>query len=113
MHARLELAVDRSTRRIEALAKPSVRVQPVESVWNVTTEGLRRSNALVDEIMEADRRARAAGGGDQREYASALMKLEDRRLAAQIADSASRLASIWLYEWQQAGRPAGCTARAD
>ncbi len=105
MHARLERAVDRSVARIDELARPEVHVVPIVSAWDSTIAGLRESNALVGEVFKADREARTASGGDEQAYTAILMNHEDKMIAGRIADSASRLASIWIYEWQQAGRP--------
>ncbi len=111
MHARLELAVDQSTRQIGTLAKPSLRVGAIESVWNETMDGLRQSNARLQEVEQADRAARASSLGDERRYRAILIRDEGAMIASQIADSASRLSSIWIYEWNQSGHPAECTAR--
>jgi hypothetical protein len=110
MHKRLELAVDQSTARIGKLAKKSVHVTPVESVWQTELAGLRQSNALIAEVVKADRAARMIRGGDDLAYQLFLLTREQAMIAAQIADSASRLASIWQYEWEQAGRPAACAS---
>jgi len=111
MHARLELVADHSTRRLGKLARPSIHLQEPESVWGTTIEGLRRSNALLDGVIGADRRARASSGGVEQTYEVDLMRDEGAMIAGQIADSASRLASIWIYEWNQAGHPAACMGR--
>jgi hypothetical protein len=111
MHARIELAVDRSTRRIEKLARPSVHTRTVRSVWEVVVDGLRQSHALVEKIEAADRYARDASGGDSDVYRTILMHREGAMIAAQIADSASRLASLWQYDWERAGSSAACVPR--
>jgi hypothetical protein len=36
------------------------------------------------------------------------MAADSPMIARQVADAASVLASIWLYEWKQAGSPAAC-----
>jgi hypothetical protein len=110
MHARFELAVDRSNRSIEAAARAGVHAQKLSSVWDLVIEGLRESNSHVAEVVAADRAARAVSGANERAYETALMRQEQSLIAKQIADSASRLSSIWLYEWEQAGRPASCAA---
>jgi hypothetical protein len=111
MHARLELAVDQSTGLIGKLAKNSIHVTPVESVWQSEIAGLRQSNALIDKVVKTDRAARMVKGGDELAYQAFLMSREQPMIEAQIADSASRLASIWQYEWDQAGHPAACASR--
>ncbi len=111
MHARLELAADQSTRQIGALARPSVHAGAIESVWNETIDGLRRSNARMAEIEQADRDAQASSRGDESRYRAILMRGQGTMIPSQIADSASRLSSIWIYEWNQAGHPATCVGR--
>jgi hypothetical protein len=112
MHARFELAVDRSNRTIAATARSGIHVQTVNSVWDLVIDGLRESNSHVAEVVEADRAARAESGGDESAYEAVLVRHEQSLIAGRIADSASRLCSIWLYEWEQAGRPAPCPGRA-
>jgi len=111
MHARLELAVDQSTRHIARLARPSVHASAMDSVWNETIDGLRRSNARMAEIEQADRGAQGSSRGDEGRYRAILIRDQGAMIASQIADSASRLGSIWIYEWNQAGHPAACTGR--
>jgi hypothetical protein len=105
-HARIESAVNRSTRRISSQAAPMIHASEITSVWNATIAGLRQSHAHVDEVIRADRRARAASNGDRNAYMRAFMRDESALIANQIADSASRLASIWTFEWNRGGHPA-------
>jgi hypothetical protein len=109
MHARLEGAADGSVSEIEQMARPQVRSGKIDSVWSATMIELRHSNALVATTFDADRGARAETGakrGD--EFDRALMRREMPMVAQQVAEAASVLASIWLYEWKQAGSPATC-----
>jgi hypothetical protein len=111
MHARLEWSVDHHVREIEALAAPQVRLQPIVSVWTLVIAELKESNALVQQVVTADRTARAEAGRSHAEYTRALMGIEQNMIVRQIADAASVLASIWTYEDEQAGAPSGCTQR--
>jgi hypothetical protein len=109
MHARFEGAVDRSVGEVEQLARPQVHVVKIDSVWDAAISELRHSNLLVATTFDADRAARAETGakkGD--EFDRALMRREMPMVAQQVAEAASMLASIWLYEWNQAGSPATC-----
>lgn len=109
MHARLEGAVDRSVGEVEQLARPQVHVIKIDSVWSAAISELRHSNPLVASTLDADRAARAETGtkvGD--EFDRALMRREMPMAAQQVAEAASVLASIWIYEWNQAGSPTTC-----
>lgn len=110
LHARLEGAVDRSVSEVEQLARPQVHAGRIDSVWSATITEIRHSNALIATTFNADRAARAetqAKLGD--DFDRALMRREMSMAAQQVAEASSVLASIWLYEWNQAGSPATCT----
>jgi hypothetical protein len=109
MHARFEGAVDRSVSEVEQLARPHVHIEKIDSVWAAAIGELKQGNPLVGGVIDADRAARAESGakrGD--EFDRALMRREMPMVAQQVAEAASVLASIWLYEWKQAGSPASC-----
>ncbi len=108
MHARLEWSVDHRVNEIEALASAQVRLQPIVSVWTPVIAELKESNALVQQVVTADRTARAEAGRSHAEYTRALMGIEQDMIVRQIADAASVLASIWIYEADQAGTPSVC-----
>ena len=109
MHARLEGAADRSVSEIEELARPQVHLQQIDSVWAAVIGKLRHSNALISTTFDADRAARAETGAKRGgDFDRALMQRELPMIARQVAEASSVLASIWLYEWKQAGSPAGC-----
>jgi hypothetical protein len=109
MHARLEGAADRSVREIEELARPRVHIEQISSVWQSEIGELRHSNALVATTFDADRAARAETGAKRGgDFDRALMRRELPMIARQVAEASSVLASIWLYEWKQAGSPAAC-----
>jgi hypothetical protein len=109
MHARLEGAVDRSVGEVEQLARPQVRVVNIDSAWSAAITELRHGNPLVAGTVDADRAARAETGAKRGDdFDRALMRREMAMVAHQVAEAASMLASIWLYEWNQAGSPATC-----
>ena len=107
LHARIEKAVDLDRDDIYREAEMVPSVLPVSSVWDIATAEIRDANKHVDEVIQADRAARR-GTGDREEYDRKLMKLERPMFAWQIHRAASVLASIWLYEWHQAGSPVVC-----
>ncbi len=109
-HERIENAANHRTRDIERAAAPEVRVTAIAGVWPAAIGEISRSHALVRRIIADDRAARTAGG-DNSAYADALFAHDSALFNGQIADAASTLASIWLYEWKQAGSPNVCTAR--
>jgi hypothetical protein len=109
IHARLESATDASLDQLESLARPQLKLIPVDSVWNVAIAEIRRAEALIPAITQADRAARAtAPPDDYHAFDRALMAQEAPLIAAQIADASSVLASVWLYEWKSAGSPSAC-----
>lgn len=109
-HERLENAANHRTRDIECAAAPDVRITAIAGVWPAAIAEISRSHAIVGRITADDRAARAAGG-DRSAYADALFAHDSALFTGQIADAASTLASIWLYEWKQAGSPNRCTTR--
>lgn len=110
MHARIELAVDHSTRELEADARAAVHVRKLDSIWNAELDELRESNAHLGEIVKADRAARAASGSEERVYERAFVERERELIVRQVSGSASLLASIWQYEWQHAGSTRACAS---
>lgn len=109
MHSRLEGASDRSIEEIEQLARPQVHLEKIASVWSATIVELKHSHALVEATMDADRAARAATGAKRGDdFDRALMQREIPMVAQQVAEAASTLASVWLYEWDHAGNPGAC-----
>lgn len=112
VHRRFEGAVDHEVREVERAARPQVRAAKIDSVWATETAEIAEANALVPEVIRSDRSARVEAAGDSRTYDRALMRSEDAMIARQVAAASSALASIWLYEWTQAGSPAICTGRS-
>ena len=111
IHARLEFATDASLAKLAPLARPAIKLIPVTSAWDAAIAEIRRANALIPAITQADRAARAASPPDDHQaYNRALIAQEGRLIAGQIADASSVLASIWLYEWKSAGSPS-CLCR--
>jgi hypothetical protein len=112
IHARLESATDASLYQLEPLARPQLKLIPVDSVWNVAIAEIRRAQALIPAITQADRAARATAPPNDYAYDRALMAQEAPLIAGQIADASSVLASVWLYEWKSAGSPSACAQAA-
>ena len=109
MHARLEGAADRSVGQIEQLARPQVHLEKIDSVWSSTIVELEHSHGLVAATMDSDRAARASTGAKRGDdFDRALMQREMPMVAQQVAEAASTLASVWLYEWNHAGRSSTC-----
>ena len=109
IHARLESAADASVNQLEPLARSQLQLVPIASVWATAIAEIRRANAIVPTITAADRAARAeAPPDDYHAYDRAVMRQEEPLIARQLADAASVLASVWLYEWKAAGSPSAC-----
>jgi len=108
VHRRLEGAVDYSVREIGEAARPRVHATKIDSVWTTALTEIRDANALVPGVIRTDRAARAESPDDRQGYDRVLMRTDGPMLAGQIAAASSALASIWLYEWTQAGSPAIC-----
>jgi hypothetical protein len=109
MHERLEETVDRQIGSIERQAHPLVRVASIDSIWPVVIAELRESHALLPNVVAADRAARAEATSP-RGFDAALMSQERGLIVNQIANAASVLASVWLFEWKSAGSPSVCSA---
>jgi hypothetical protein len=91
------------------VARPHVLIEQLDSVWPAVVSELRHSNALVSTTFDADRAARTETGAKRgADFDRALMQRELPMIARQVAEASSVLASIWLYEWKQAGSPAAC-----
>jgi hypothetical protein len=112
MHARFESAADRDVDAIGEIARPQVKLVPIASVWNAVIEEIRGAHKRVGFVISADRETRAEVPAHSREFERRLIGLEQGFIAGQVARAASVLGSVWLYEWEQAGRPASCAAAA-
>lgn len=112
VHARFEGAADYDVREISPAARPLVHIERIDSVWTPVIDEIKRANALVPEVMQSDRAVRKQTGYSRRAYDQALMAEDSPMVARQVADAASVLASVWLYEWKQAGSPATCVGEA-
>jgi hypothetical protein len=108
VHRRLESAADHEVPSLENEARPHVHISKIDSVWTVTIDEIRDANALIPEVLQSDRAVRAKSDHDWRAYDRDLMCREGTMIAGQVAAASSALASIWLYEWSQAGSPAAC-----
>jgi hypothetical protein len=71
---------------------------------------IRGANGLVEQTIATDRTLVAQYGRRGDGYDGALIRREGAMIAAQVAQAASVLASIWLYEWNAAGAPSVCGA---
>ncbi|HTR61326.1 MAG TPA: zinc dependent phospholipase C family protein [Candidatus Binataceae bacterium] len=110
IHARVEKAVDDSASSIAAPAAKEVQLQTITAVWPTAIDEIRTANLLVNELIEADRKARRISR-EGPAYDSALFEAAGPMLTLQVARAASALASIWLYEWKSAGTPSPCSTR--
>lgn len=110
MHARLEAAVDHRARELEEAARGAVHPRVITVVWPAAIAEIQRANALIPETVAADRAALGAAGSDRREFTNVLMQREGTMVTRQIIDAADVLASIWIFEWQQAEAPSNCAA---
>jgi hypothetical protein len=106
-HARLESSVDYRVAEFEALDAGQIRAEPITSVWSPVIVEIRRSNALVQSTITTDQVVRETATS-RTAYTDALMTRERTMIAAQLADAATVLASVWLFEWNQAGQPQTC-----
>jgi Zinc dependent phospholipase C len=109
-HARIEGAVDRAVRALGAEAEPQVRALRISGVWPTEIAEMKQSYGLVQPTIDADRSARRGGEASAEEYERALIAQNGAMFATQIARGASALASIWTYEWSQAGSPDRCSS---
>jgi hypothetical protein len=107
MHERLEEAVDSEIGELESDARPRVRIAKLDSVWPTLIAELRESHALLPDLVAADRAARASTSGSA-QFDVALIRRERTLIVNQLADAASVLASLWMLEWTQAGKPSSC-----
>jgi hypothetical protein len=109
VHMRLEKAVDDDIASLGEAARREAHPIPIESVWPVAISEIRDANSHVAEVLAADRTARAESPRRRGAYDIALLSRERPMIVGQLARGASVLASIWLYEWKQAGIAARCT----
>jgi hypothetical protein len=109
-HARIEGAVDRDVRALGAQAEPQVRVVEISGVWPMEIAEMKQSYGLVQPTIDADREARRAGYTSTEAYERALITEHGAMFATQVARGASALASMWIYEWKQAGSPERCSS---
>jgi hypothetical protein len=108
VHRRFEGATDRYVREIEPLARPQVHIETIESVWTPVIAEIRDAYQLFPTVISSDRAARAELGRSRYGYDSAPMDRDLTMVARQVARASSTLASIWLFEWRNAGSPPSC-----
>jgi hypothetical protein len=58
-------------------------------------------------VIDADRYARSHSS-DPEQYREALMTQQRAMIERQLADAASVLAEVWMFEWKEAGSPNSC-----
>jgi hypothetical protein len=109
VHRRFEGAADRYVREIEPLARPLVHIETIDSAWTPVVAEIRVAYLLVPTVISSDRAVRAELGSGRYAYDRALMDRDLTTVANQVARASSTLASIWLFEWRQAGSPTSCT----
>lgn len=107
-HSRLESSADRRVDELEAETRGKAHAEPVTSVWSAIIPELRQSNALVPQLAQNDQTARSVAGYDLAAYTDALMRTEQNLIAHQLIDGASVLASVWVFEYEQAAKPTAC-----
>jgi Zinc dependent phospholipase C len=110
LHERLERAADDDAPTLAELARPQIKVEPISSVWESEINEIREAHTLMNKVIYADRAARAATPIRRREFDQELLSRERALIASQIASAASVLASVWLFEWEEADRPGACAA---
>jgi hypothetical protein len=110
VHARFENAVDAESRSLTHPVERDVSLTPIDQVWEPVIAEMRESFGLVQTVIDADRYARSHSS-DPELYRKVLMKQQGGIIEHQLADAASVLAEVWLFEWRQAGSPKSCGAR--
>ncbi|MBF6570229.1 MAG: zinc dependent phospholipase C family protein [Candidatus Binataceae bacterium] len=109
VHARLERTADLNVAELQRSAAPRIRLEKIASVWTPVIAELRQSNALIPELITADRQARSQAGSSW-QLSQILMREDQQWITNQVADAASTAASIWQFEWERAGKPPVCIA---
>ena len=98
-------------KAINDAAKENERLMgEIEQLKNQIAE-LKRAHLEVARTIESDRSISASARRNQDAYDRALAMRDLPFITSQIADGASVLAAIWLFEWRQAGRPQVCDSR--
>jgi hypothetical protein len=114
IHSRWETGLfDRYRRRLTARLDPSMPQPSVDPI-GVSFESLIESFSAVAPILESDRIAaagcsharRTSGACYDDSYFETLYAREGQRVRARLRSAASRVASLWLGAWAEAGRPA-------
>jgi hypothetical protein len=108
VHRRFEGTVDHAVRVILPLAREQVHVQTIDSVWSAAIGEIRDAQPLVSRVIMSDRAVRAEADGKPGAYERLLMERDGSMIVLQVAAASSVLASIWLFEWKDAGSPVRC-----
>lgn len=87
-----------------ALVVTPGRTERVTDPYAYMLSHIIRSNGLVDSVLHADTRAKAASGGAYSStYYASLWADTDTMTIRLIQDATVVLASLWQYAWEQAG----------
>jgi hypothetical protein len=108
VHSRFESATDRANRAIARPARDAIAIVTIDSVWPAVITELKQAHMLIPQVLEADRAIRIEYGYSKYAYDRALLQREGGLMTEQVARAASVLDSIWIFEWQSAGRPSAC-----
>lgn len=102
IHSRYESTMI-STYKAALVVTPG-QVQTVTDPYQYVFSYVLRSQQLVDSILHADTRAKAASGGSYSStYYASLWADTDTMTIRLVQDATVVLASLWTYAWQQAG----------
>ncbi len=112
VHRRVERAVDYHIAELGESARGEIRVDNINAVWPGAMAEIRDANSHVRELINADRAA-SSQGRRKSDYDRSLFANSRAMLVGQIARASSFLASVWLYEWKQAGGPSTCMAHQE
>jgi Zinc dependent phospholipase C len=107
VHARFENAVDAETPTLMEPVQRDVDLKQIDQVWNPVIAEMRRAFGLVQTVIDADRYA-GSHSSDPKQYREVLMSQQRGLIEHQLADAASVLAEVWIFEWNQADRPISC-----
>jgi hypothetical protein len=103
VHSRFEsLAVSRAAGSLTLDPKPA---RPLPDVFNAVFAQITRSYRLVDDVLQADRRAAAADPRFDITYASVMASQTRELIRQQVEAGATLTGSLWLTAWIEAGRP--------
>ncbi|HUO04824.1 MAG TPA: zinc dependent phospholipase C family protein [Candidatus Binataceae bacterium] len=108
IHQRIERAADDNAQSLWRESRERVSATEIGTVWPAIITELRDAHSHVEELIQADRDARASAKDDQEQYDKLLIESCRHMFDNQIAQAASVLASIWIFEWKAGGSPDQC-----